>query len=124
MSGPVRDIAEEMVEAAVAGLRLGYPLSPTAARQMARTALSAALTGRTVVELPDPAGVDDDDDTWWEYPGGKAWSRARGRFDESTAARFRGMALAILASVEHNEKLRQARESVSQKGGDTNGDSP
>lgn len=73
------------------------------------TVLSQA--GRTVLELPAPAGVDENCDTWWEYPGGKAWSRKKGRFDESRAARFRGMALAALAAAEHNERARLASES-------------
>lgn len=83
-----------------------------------RTALSAALAGCTPVVLPEPDGVDENGDTWWEYPGGKAWSRANGRFDERTAARFRGMAAAMLAAVEHNELKHSGGSQVGDQHGE------
>lgn len=121
----VRDIPEEMVELAVAHW-YGHPdeIEPEDEESCAdsmRALLSAALAGRTVVKLPTPdrgvlcpsgrtvvAKVDAE---------GRPFVRVDGQIWLVGEAEDVGLAL-IAAS---RDARRLAAESVSQKGGDTNG---
>ena len=81
-------------------------------RETAATVLTAALAGRAVLDLPGAAGVEKNGDTWWDYPGGgKVWSYVEGRFDPQLVVRYRGMAMALLAAADHNERLYRASAS-------------
>ena len=109
----VRDIPEEMVDAAATALgnmlrnrdsgifdRWDVHGSPTQ-RNMARSVLSAALAGRQVVDLPDPDGTDDGG-TWWNHDLGAVI--ADNLCTAETAQVMRRRVGALLAAAAHIER--------------------
>jgi len=72
----VADITDEMVEKALLGA-MGFdavqddnrPVDDTYLTEQMRAALSAALEGCAVVDLPPPNTTDSEDDPAWTVPG-------------------------------------------------------
>jgi hypothetical protein len=76
---------------------------------IAEIAVRAALAGRTVVDLPEPDGQDEEM-SWWEWTdGGRVQVYREGRYDASRSTRFRAQAAAMLAAADLAD--RQVAES-------------
>jgi hypothetical protein len=137
----IRDIPEEMVEKGAASIddlltMLGVDPGewnehggPTTAEVLSRTVLSAALAGRTVVDLPEPE-LDTGTLAAWrpQMEIVEAWADSQAiplvRHNGATKVAHvaRETALALLAATERAEQLAAgksaAAESVTQKGDD------
>jgi hypothetical protein len=124
VSSVASDITNEMIEAGARSLAAekGWDFYGDVVhermRDDARSVLEAALAGRTVVELPEPDGVDDHGPTW-SLPGvgvavslavvdGQAFVSALGPADPVDFAEW--YALRVLAAVREVRSLcRDAR---------------
>lgn len=100
------DITDEMIEAGALLLRDSYLMSPKAARECATQVLESALAGRTVVDLPQPDGVDDDLGTEWRHDFGSVIVDKFSTIESAQIMRRR--AAALLAAANDIER-RHAR---------------